>query len=100
MNNNDTFEAALDRHLKKCELEFRAKHGTKAQEVDWLAPHCDSLEEIADTLRGLGFKIKQIMDDEPMPGEVMRWVETTSGIIVYANDKYSRGLVAGATKDI
>ena len=48
----------------------------------------------------ISIKIKRIVDDEPMPGEVMRWVETTSGIIVYANDKYSRGLVAGATKDI
>ena len=45
MNNDIAFEAALERHLRKCELEFRVnRQGVKAQEVNWLAPYCDTLE--------------------------------------------------------
>lgn len=94
----DTFEAALERHLKKCELEYRAKHGGMAQQVDWLAPYCDTLEGIADMLRELGFKVKRIMNDTIAEGEYMRWVETTGGIIVYQNDKFCRGLVGKAAR--
>ena len=98
MSNDTDFEAALERHLRKCELEYRAKHGGMAQQVDWLAPYCNTLKEIADTLRKLGFKIKRIMNDADATGGPMRWVETTSGIIVYENDKFCRGIVGKAAR--
>ena len=42
------------------------------------------LNEIADFLRSIGFRIKEIMDEENSFGDKFKWVETTSGIIVYA----------------
>lgn len=86
----------LEKHLKKCELEWRAKNLPNGSKVDWLAPLCGDLNELADYLRWLGFRIKNIMDEEDCSGWKMQWVETTSGIIVYG-DK-SDGLVARAVK--
>lgn len=83
-------EYKLDLYLKKCELQYRAEYGT--QELDWLTPHCGDVKEIAQFLRELGFRIRNIVDEEPWPGEKHQWVETTSGIIVYVNDKYCKGL--------
>lgn len=34
------FELALDKHLKREELLFRAKHCPKGSRVDWLTPSC------------------------------------------------------------
>ena len=48
-------ERKLQLYLKKCELEYRAKHSQNAECLDWLAPYCGTVE----------------------------WVETTSGILVY-----------------
>ena len=79
-------EAKLQKFLLKCELEYRAKHSQQAACLDWLAPHCRSVTEIAQFLRELGFKIKNIVDEEPWPGEKHQWVETTAGVIVYVGD--------------
>lgn len=76
-------ERKLQLYLKKCELEYRAKHSQNAECLDWLAPYCGTVEEIAIFLRDLGFRIKNIVDEEPWPGEKHQWVETTSGILVY-----------------
>ena len=76
-------ERKLQLYLKKCELEYRAKHSQNAECLDWLAPYCGTVEEIARFLRDLGFRIKNIVDEEPWPGEKHQWVETTSGILVY-----------------
>lgn len=80
----------------KCEMEYRAKMLLKGSCVDWLAVYCDSLSDIAEFLRGIGFKIREIVDDEPWPGEVHKWVITTSGIIVYQNNEYLRGFMASS----
>lgn len=91
---------AIQKHLLKCELEYIAQKSEKAQNVKWLAPHCDSTDEIARFLRSLGFRIAEIMDEEPWPGEFHRWVKTTSGVIVYAtlpgDSVDCAGLVAGS----
>lgn len=76
-------EMKLQLYLKKCELEYRAKHSQNAECLDWLAPYCGTVEEIARFLRDLGFRIKNIVDEESWPGEKHQWVETTSGILVY-----------------
>lgn len=86
-------ERKLQLYLKKCELEYRAKHSQNAECLDWLAPYCRTVEEIARFLRDLGFRIKNIVDEEPWPGEKHQWVETTSGIIVYV---WTDGLFAKA----
>ena len=76
-------EAKLQKFLLKCELEYRAKHSQQASCLDWLAPHCGSVTE----MRELGFKIKNIVDEEPWPGEKHQWVETTAGVIVYVGNE-------------
>ena len=79
-------EEKLDRYLKKCELQYRACHQDPgyAGTLDWLTPYCGTVQEIAVFLRRLGFRIAEIVDEEPWPGEKHRWVTTTSGGIVYA----------------
>lgn len=90
------FEIALQKHLWKCELEYRAKMLTCASTVEWLAPFCNSTADIASFLRDIGFKIAKIVDEEPWPGLKHQWVVTTSGIIVYVNSpNCEEGLVAG-----
>lgn len=95
--NEGEFNMELQKHLRKCELEYRAKNMPQGSNVPWLAPYCGSVQEIARFLRDLGFKIASIIDEEPFPGGFHRWVVTTSGIIVYANTPkgLSDGLVAG-----
>lgn len=77
-------ETKLTAYLKKCELQYRADHTDGADTLDWLAPYCGSVQEIAGFLRSLGFRIAAIMDEEPWPGEKHQWVVTTSGVVVYA----------------
>lgn len=79
-------EAKLNSYLKKCELQYRADHLDPgySDTLDWLAPHCGSVSEIAAYLRSLGFRIAEQIDEEPWPGERHRWVVTTSKVIVYA----------------
>lgn len=91
-------EAALEKYLRKCELQYRADNSTCGGCLDWLAPHCNTLEDIAAYLRELGFKIKKIMNEEDSFGEPFRWVETTSGVIVYQNEGTVRGCFAKASK--
>lgn len=90
------FDIALQLHLWKCELEYRAKCFPEGSCVPWLADDCCSTERIVRKLREIGFKVKRIVDEEPWPGEVHKWVETTSGIVVYVNSEYTFGLVASS----
>lgn len=97
MTEND-FNKALQKHLQKCELNYRIKNGQGPSEIPWLAPYCDTIPDIVSFLRSLRYKIKEIMDKEDCDGEPVRWVETTNGLIVYVNDEYSHGLIGIATK--
>lgn len=92
------FDIALQKHLNKCELEFRAKHQPNGSNVEWLSPHCGSVQEIASYLRYIGFKIREIVDEEACNGEKHQWVKTTNGIIVYVNDEFCQGFMAAAYK--
>lgn len=76
-------EAKLNSYLKKCELQYRADHLDPgcSDTLDWLAPHCGSVSEIAAYLRSLGFRIAEQIDEEPWPGERHQWVVTTSLVI-------------------
>lgn len=92
------FEADLQRHLMKCELEYRAKMLPHGSTVDWLAPYCTDVKSIAELLRSLGFRILRVVDEEYYLGDWHRWVVTTSGIIVYVNTELVKGLVAQTAK--
>lgn len=85
---------ALRRYLRKCEIEYIAEHSDGGETIEWLAPYCGTVEQIAHFLRGLGFHIKTMVDEEPFPGERHQWVETTSGVLVYANQGGVNGLVS------
>lgn len=89
------FELALEKHLRREELIFRAKHSPSGSCVNWLAPSCESIDDIVGMLRWLGFRVKEIVDDKDCTGAECSFVVTTSGVIVFVNDKYSRGLVSG-----
>ena len=89
-------EQKLRNYLLKCELQYRADHQKKADCLDWLAPYCSSVEDIQCFLREIGFRIKNVVNEEPWPGEFHRWVTTTSGIIVYVNTAVSKGLFGKA----
>lgn len=97
--NQKEFNSGLQRHLMKCELEYRANMLPSGSCVDWLSEHCGSTNEIAGFLREIGFRIRAIVDEETcLPGEYHRWVITTNGVCVYVNDRYLRGFVARAGK--
>lgn len=68
------------RHLMKCELQFRMESldDEECDEVEWLVPFCGSANELRIFLQLIGFRIKEVMDEEEM-----KWVETTSGVLVY-----------------
>lgn len=68
------------KHLMKYELQFRMESLTDGEwdRVEWLAPFCDSTDKLMDFLKAIGFRIKEVVDDEEM-----KWVETTSGVLVY-----------------
>lgn len=93
-------EQKLRNYLMKCELQYRADHLEKgtAGQLDWLAEHCDCLEDIQRFLRELGFRVRAVVDDADCTGHVCRWVTTTSGIIVYENTKDLCGLFAKASQ--
>lgn len=84
------FECALAEHLRKEELLFRAKKKPHGSECEWLAGFCSSTDSIAKLLRSLGFRIKEVTECDGA-----EWVETTSGVIVYAG---TEGLVARAAR--
>lgn len=85
----------LEKFLKRQELIFIAKNYPRGKTVEWLAPSCENLDELIDYLRWLGFKIKEVIDEEDdiNPGERFQMVKTTSGVRVYVNDKYIKGFV-------
>lgn len=83
------FQTELDKYLRKCELEYRAANLPNGCCVDWLAPFCGSTKEIAEYLRYLGFKVKEIVDEAPF----VRWVETTNGVIVCVNNEHNHGFM-------
>lgn len=87
------FEIALDKHLRREELLYRAKKKPHGSCCGWLAPHCDSLESIADYLRELGCRINYIES-----GDGCEWVETTGGVVVHVNAYDVSGLVTGRVK--
>ena len=99
------FNEGLQKHLWKSELEYRAKVLPNGSNVEWLAPHCDNVRNIEEFLRTLGFKIREVMEEEIVSlfeleengedavGEWERWVETTSGIVIHANDGDKQGYV-------
>lgn len=68
------------RHLMKCELQFRVKSldDEEWDEVEWLVPFCGSTNKLRIFLQLIGFQIKEVVDEEEM-----KWVETTSGVLVY-----------------
>ena len=72
-------------------LEIGNTHGS---ECEWLAGFCSSTDSIAKLLRSLGFRVKEIVECDGA-----EWVETTSGVIVYVNTEWSRGFVAGRSKN-
>ena len=100
------FDLELKKHLQKCELKFRAEMLPDGSNVEWLAPYCDDVQNIAQFLRSIGFKISDIVDDELVPisdfdedgnaltaGENIRWVETTGGVLVQVNEGDKQGYV-------
>lgn len=68
------------KHLMKCELQFRVESldDEECDNVEWLAPFCGSANELRILLQLIGFRIKEVVDEGGM-----KWVETTSGILVY-----------------
>lgn len=86
----------LENYLRHQELQWIADNVPGGECVGWVEPYCDSVEDIAELVRGLGFRVKRVVDDVGCAGEKMQWVETTSRVIVYVNDGSSRGLVARA----
>ena len=93
------FDEKLCKYLWKCELEYRAENLPNGSCVEWLWPMCGSTKEIATFLRELGFKISEIVDEVDSAGDPHQWVETTSGVIVWANQKdYLRGFVCQSAR--
>lgn len=84
---------ALLCHLQKCEIEYIAEHSEGGETIDWLAPYCGTVEQIAVFLREIGSQIKGYMDGGLYPIEYAGWVETTSSILVYVNQHGVNGLV-------
>ena len=77
------FEIGLHRALLKAEIEYRARYGGRGDnEVTFLDG--SSPQALARDLRGLGFRIAEVMDEFDSAGVGMCWVVTTSGIIAYA----------------
>ena len=89
------FDEGLQRHLWRCELQYRMENLPHGSCVDWLAPHCDNVQEIARFLRDLGFRLKETVSETDCEGVKYGWVTTTSGLVVYEN---TEGLVAMAAE--
>ena len=90
-------EIALQNYLLKCELQYRADHISGAKTLGWLAPYCGSTKEIAVFLRSIGFRIARIVDEVDAAGDRMAFVETKSGVVVYAG---TQGLFAKGAKKL
>jgi hypothetical protein len=83
---DEKFEIEVQKHLYREELKYRAQKKPKGSYCHWLARSCGSVDDIVAMLRWLGFRIKEVGAE---------WVETTSGVIVYAG---TEGLVARAAR--
>lgn len=70
----------VGKYLMKCELQFRVESldDEECDKVEWLAPFCGSANGLRIFLQLIGFRIKEVVDEEEM-----KWVETTSGVLVY-----------------
>lgn len=77
-------ETDLQNYLLKCELQYRADHTEWAETLAWLAPYCRTVDSISKFLRSIGFRIARIVDEVDAAGDRMAFVETKSGIVVYA----------------
>lgn len=97
-NKTEGFEVGLQKHLWKCELEYRVKAKPTGSTVGWLGPFCGSTQQIAAFLREIGFRIDRIVDEVDCTGHPMQWVETTSGIIVFQNWSTVEGFVARSAR--
>lgn len=95
---NQFFEAELQKHLWKCELQYRAKNKPEGSCVGWLEPMCDSTQQISDFLQVLGFEIFEVVDELTYDGRPCQWVETTDGIIVFTNGEFVRGFVTRSSR--
>ena len=87
---DEKFEIEVQKHLRREELKYRAQKKPKGSYCGWLARSCGSVDDIVAMLRWLGFRIKEVVECDGA-----KWVETTSGVIVYAG---TEGLVAGRVK--
>lgn len=70
----------VGKYLMKCELQFRVESLDDGEwdKVEWLVPFCGSTNKLRIFLQSIGFQIKEVVDEEEM-----KWVETTSGVLVY-----------------
>lgn len=98
------FLEGLQNHLQKqmwrAELEYRARHLPEGSNVEWLAPYCQSVEDIKWLLRDLGMRVGEVVDEETTAGEPCRWVVSTSGIVIHVNQPEfgTMGFVTGRMK--
>ncbi len=87
---DEKFEIEVEKHLRREELKYRAQKKPKGSYCDWLARSCASVDDIVAMLRWLGFRIKEVVECDGA-----KWVETTGGVIVYAE---TEGLVARSAR--
>lgn len=88
-------ETALRNYLLKCELQYRAEHADGVDCLKWMGKFCDTCENTAQFLRDIGFRVKDIVDDEDCARDRHAWVVTTSGVVVYADGS---GLIGRAVR--
>lgn len=78
-------ETALKNYLLKCELQYRADHADGVERVGWLMEYTKTIKRTERFLRGIGFRVKAVVDDVDCAGDRHAWVVTTSGVVVYAD---------------
>ena len=96
---SDIFQEGLERYLRKCELEYRAKWLPGGSCVEWLEPYCGSTGEIVGFLRDLGFRIRRVVDEETTFGDRHQWVVASGDVIVFVNTPWAKGFVIGTAHD-
>ena len=75
----------LEGYLHKQEIQWIAANVPGGDFIDWLVPHCGAVDDLAEYLREIGFRVKRIVDDTDCGGNRIQYVVTTSGVIVYAD---------------
>ena len=107
MIDNAEFDVALQKHLQREELLYRVKVLPHGSEVEWLVPHCESVQDIERFIISIGIKIKKVSsfsgillvdDDDNVVGNIGGgdWVETANGIWIYVNTDTEKGFVMRA----